>query len=313
MRKSYSIAVHGGCGNIAKGRFTAGEEEAYRERLRESLRAGSRALEQGKSSTEAVARAIEILEDSPLFNAGRGSVFTHQGDHEMDASIMEGRDREAGSISGVSRIRNPIDAAKAVMEFSPHVMLSGRGAESFAELQGLDLEAPSWFDDAQRWEQYRKALREDRQFMDHDAGDRKHGTVGAVAVDRNGHLSAGTSTGGITNKKHGRIGDSPIIGAGTYADDRTCAVSCTGEGEYFLKGVIAHRVSDLMELGARSLEEASTEALQVVSQLGGEGGMIAMDPSGRISMPFSTQGMFRGFAKNDEDPGIEIYREERDM
>jgi beta-aspartyl-peptidase (threonine type) len=227
----------------------------------------------------------------------------------MDASLMEGRYREAGSVAGVSKVRNPIDAARAVLEGSPHVMLSGPGAEEFAQENGVPLTSPSWFHDDTRWEQYLKALREDRSFMDHDADDRKHGTVGAVALDRHGNLVAGTSTGGITNKKHGRIGDSPIIGAGTYADNRTCAVSCTGEGEYFLRSLTAHRISDLMELGTMSLFDASREAIRTLSELGGEGGNIAVDGNGSITMPFSTQGMFRGSASDEQGPDVRIYGE----
>jgi beta-aspartyl-peptidase (threonine type) len=309
MRKTFSIAVHGGCGNIIKGRFEAAEEEAYLEELRESLQVGTHCLAQGKHGIDAICEAIRILEDSPLFNAGRGSVYTHSGTHEMDASLMEGRYREAGSVAGISRVRNPIDTARAVMEGSPHVMLSGSGAEEFAQEQGITLTSPSWFHDATRWEQYLKALREDRSFMDHDADDRKHGTVGAVALDRHGNLVAGTSTGGITNKKHGRIGDSPIIGAGTFADNRTCAVSCTGEGEYFLRSLTAHRISDLMELGTMSLFDASREAIRTLSELGGEGGNIAVDRNGNISMPFSTKGMFRGSASDEQGPDVRIYGE----
>lgn len=309
MKQTYALAIHGGCGNVVRGRFNEEQEQAYLKTLHESLRNGQQILEEGESALQAIESAIRILEDSPLFNAGRGSVFTHLGTHEMDASLMDGNRRRAGAVTGVKRLRNPISAARSIMEHSSHVMLAGAGAEAFAEQQGLEFVTPDWLFDQTRWDQYQKALGENRQFMDHASDDQKYGTVGAVALDRHGNLAAGSSTGGITNKKHGRIGDSPIIGAGTYADNATCAISCTGEGEYFIRDVTAHRVSALMEYAGNNLSEAAANAMKSLEQIGGHGGFIGVDQSGNIVMPFNTQGMFRGSVSEDGKLFVKMYEE----
>lgn len=309
MNGTFSLAVHGGCGNVVRGRFSEEEERAYRNALEESLRAGEELLERGKSSIDAVEVAVKVMEDSPLFNAGRGSVFTHRGEHEMDAAIMDGRTQEAGAVAGVKRLRNPISVARSIMEQSTHVMLAGEGAEAFAREQQLEFATDEWLYDQKRWEQYQKALQEGSQFMDHSSDEDKYGTVGAVALDQQGNLAAATSTGGITNKKQGRIGDSPLIGAGTYAKDATCAVSCTGEGEFFIRHVTAHTLSAWMEQGKLELDEASRKTMHSLKELGGHGGLIAVDPSGQIVTPFNTEGMFRGWTKEGEEVRVEMYGE----
>ncbi len=308
MSSTYALAIHGGCGNVARGRFNAEQEQAYLAALRESLQAGEHLLKQGGSSVDAVELAIRIMEDTPLFNAGRGSVFTHDGKQEMDASVMEGETLKAGSVAGVTQLRHPVSAARAVMDHSTHVMLISAGAEAFARQQNLEFVTSEWLFDQTRWEQYQQALAEDRQFMDHASDDQKYGTVGAVALDQNGNLASGSSTGGITNKKHGRVGDSPIIGAGVYADNRNCAVSCTGEGEYFLRDVTAHRVSALMEYGGHNLKSAASAAMASLQNIGGTGGFIAVDRFGNIEMPFNTEGMFRGYVAEHEDVDVRMYQ-----
>lgn len=307
MKSKYALVVHGGCGNVVRECFSEHQERAHLATLRQSLEAGQRILQQDGSSLDAVESAIRVLEDSPLFNAGRGSVFTHQGTQEMDASIMDGRNRQAGAVTGITKLRNPVSVARAVMEHSTHVLLSGAGAETFAREQGMEFATTDWLFDHMRWQQYRKALSEDRQFMDHASDDQKYGTVGAVALDRHGNLASGSSTGGITNKKHGRVGDSPLIGAGNYADNTTCAVSCTGEGEFFIRDVTAYRVSALMEYANSRIEDASMTVMKSLEDIGGKGGFIAVDHFGRVVMPFNTEGMFRGSVTEDGEMYVRMY------
>jgi L-asparaginase / beta-aspartyl-peptidase len=325
MKKtSYVMVIHGGAGTILKKNMTPETEKAYIEKLEEALKAGYQAIENGKTSLEAVQKAINIMEDSPLFNAGRGSVFTNDEAIEMDASVMEGKNRNAGAIAGVSNIKNPINAAIAVLEKSEHVLLTGRGAEEFAKRNQVELVDPSWLHNPQRLEQLRRIKDTEKMQLDHDNGkgsidpsenefnfdaDKKFGTVGAVALDKEGNLAAGTSTGGMTNKRFGRVGDSPIIGAGTYADNNTCGVSSTGHGEYFIRGLIAYEVAVLMEHRGLSLEEAAHKAIhKKLETLGGKGGIIAMDAQGNVSMPFNTEGMYRGTVDKKGNVEILIYK-----
>lgn len=295
------IAIHGGAGTILKENLTPELEQEYRAKLEEALRSGHTVLTEGGSALDAVVTAIAILEDSPLFNAGKGAVFTSDGHHELDASIMDGATRNSGAVAGVKRIKNPILLARAVMEKSPHVLLAGDGAEAFARDRGFSFVENDYFYTEKRYRDWLKV-------KDAQAKDSKFGTVGAVALDCKGHLAAGTSTGGMTNKQFGRIGDSPIIGAGTYAEDGACAVSATGHGEYFIRGVIAFRVAAKMLIGGVSLEAAADSAIyRDLEKLGGTGGIIALDGAGNVAMPFNTKGMYRGFMKSNSEPEIFIY------
>ena len=317
--ENFAIVIHGGAGTILKDSLSPELDKQYREMLNVSLKAGYDVLAKGGTSMDAVIAAIKVMEDSPLFNAGKGSVFANDGTNSMDASIMNGKDLKAGAVAGVHTIRNPIEGARAVMEKSPHVMLSGDGADKFAKEQGLKIEDPKYFYDEKRWKQFQKAKMQDEIKMDHSShdttgsiqslnGDKKFGTVGCVALDKYGNLAAGTSTGGMTNKKWGRIGDSPIIGAGTYANNKTCGVSCTGHGEYFIRNVVAYDVSALMEYKGMSLEQAANEVvMKKLKEQGGEGGLIGMDTKGNITMPFNTPGMYRGYMKKDGKAWIGIY------
>lgn len=300
-----AIVIHGGAGTIEKSKMTPELERQYRNILAEALKIGYSILEEGGSSLDAVVSTIALLEDSPLFNAGKGSVFTSDGHHELDASIMDGRTLNAGAVASVKRIKNPILLARTVMEKSPHVMLVGQGAESFAKEQGFSFVENDYFYTEKRYEYWQK-------IKEGEAGEaEKHGTVGCVALDRNGNLAAGTSTGGMTNKRFGRVGDSPIIGAGTYADNNSCGVSATGHGEYFIREVVAYQISIKMELGGMSLDEAATSTIQEdLGNLGGTGGVIAMDGKGNISMPFNTAGMYRGYINSAGDMKVLIYKNE---
>ncbi len=309
------LVIHGGAGTIHKSALSDSLKSQYRSTLRQALIAGYAILEKGGTSVEAVKTAINILEDSPLFNAGKGSVFAHDGKNKMDASVMEGNARQAGAVAGVTTIKNPINAAIAVMDHSPHVMLSGKGAELFAEEQGLVLVDPAYFYTKRRADQLKKAFKkEDNKtgsITDPAFNDNKFGTVGAVALDRYGNLAAGTSTGGMTNKRYGRIGDSPIIGAGTYADNRTCGVSCTGHGEYFIRGVVAYDITALMLYKGFKLEKAARKVVQnKLVKMGGRGGVIAMDQKGHIAMEFNTTGMYRGYIEKPGKPVVFIFRDE---
>lgn len=310
---AYVLAIHGGAGVIERGSMTPEREVHYRTTLEEALRAGYDVLQAGGSALDAVTAAIPLLEDSPLFNAGRGAVFTSEGTVELDASIMDGATLNAGAVSTVTNVKNPILLARRVMEASPHVMLVGDGAEAFAEAQGLDLVENEYFHTTPRREALDRARERERgtsgALVVPEDGQMT-GTVGAVARDRAGHLAAATSTGGMTNKRWGRVGDSPIIGAGTYADDATCAVSATGHGEYFIRLAVAHDIAARMRHGGATLHEAADAVIHGrLTDLGGTGGVIAMDRDGRVAMPFNTPGMFRGTIDADGNVTVEIYRD----
>lgn len=317
-----TLVIHGGAGTITRAIMTDEKERAYREALNAALEAGQAVLASGGSSVDTVVAAVQAMEDCPLFNAGKGSAFTSEGRNELDASVMDGSTLMAGGVAGVTRIKNPIIAAKAVMTQSGHVLLGGAGAEAFAADQGLELVDPSYFHTPERWQQLERArLRangaSERQrtstlaAVEPDALDAptKYGTVGAVALDVHGNLAAATSTGGLANKRYGRIGDSPIIGAGTYADNRTAAVSATGTGETFMRAVAAYEVTALMRYRGLSLEQAAEEvATKTVPALGGSGGLIGIDSNGNIAMAFGTEGMYRGVIRGDDAPDVAIYR-----
>jgi beta-aspartyl-peptidase (threonine type) len=311
MEKRFSIAIHGGAGTLLKGQMTPEKEAAYKAVLSTALNCGYDLLENGGTSLEAVELAVKVMEDSPLFNAGKGSVFTHEGTHEMDASIMEGKELKAGSVSLITGIKNPIALAKDVMEKSQHVFLAGEGAMQFAKEQNYNLESPSYFYDELRYQQWQQIKNTEDFQLDHSVKkESKFGTVGAVACDIHGNLAAATSTGGMTNKKWGRVGDSPMIGAGTYANNKTCAVSCTGSGEFFIRAVVAYDVSCLMEYKGMSLEDAASEVIhKKVLEIGGDGGLIAVDALGNIAMPFNTEGMYRGKRTSTSEAVIQIYKD----
>ncbi len=300
-----SIAIHGGAGVITRASMSATDEKAYRAGLEEALDVGYAVLEAGGTSLDAVAAAVRILEDSPLFNAGRGAVFSHEGINELDASIMDGQTLKAGAVAGVRHIRNPIDLARRVMDNSPHVMLTGAGAEDFALEQGMTLTPKSWFQTERRWQQLEKARSGDR----YSAAEIGYfGTVGAVAVDSHGNLAAATSTGGMTNKRWGRVGDSPIIGAGTWADNASCAVSATGSGEYFMRAVVGHEIGALMKYRGLSVRDAAREVVHgTLKTMGGDGGVIAVDREGNIALEFNTEGMFRGARDSQGRREVAIY------
>ncbi len=301
------LVVHGGAGSAASPSLTPDEEAPYREALADALQAGFQRLQNGGSSVDAVEAAIVVLEDGPLFNAGRGSVFTSDGRHELDASIMDGASQRAGAVAGVSVVRNPISAARAVMERSPHVLLAGPGADAFARECGLAIVEPSYFSTDRRRDELEAFLR--REHAGASSGsNRSLGTVGAVALDRNGHLAAGTSTGGITGKRFGRVGDSPIPGAGTFADDARCAVSCTGQGEFFLRFVIAHEIASLVTYQGLTVAEAGHQVIHgTLARAGGQGGAIILDAQGRAAMPFHAQRMYRGAIDENGARRIAIF------
>ncbi len=289
-----AIAVHGGAGTLDRAALTAEKESAYKAALSMSVRRGHGVLAAGGSSLDAVEAAVRVLEDSPLFNAGRGSVFTAEGTHEMDAAVMQGSDLRAGAVAGVQHVKNPVTLARLVMEKSNHVLVSGRGAFEFAYRNKLQLEDDAYFFDQFRYDQWQEVKGSGEVRLDHNAGERKFGTVGAVARDAQGNLAAATSTGGMTNKRWGRIGDSPVIGAGTYASNATCAISCTGNGEAFLRAVAAHDVHALMAYKSLSLQEAVRIVVhEKLPALDGEGGLIAIDRSGNVVLDFNCTGMYR--------------------
>lgn len=318
---AFKLVVHGGAGTILKSNMTPELEKQYRDKLAEALMAGHKILKDGGSSLDAIEATIRILEDSPLFNAGKGAVFTNEGVNELDASIMDGATLKAGAVAGLKRIKNPISLARLVMEKSPHVMMAREGAEAFAKQNGVEMVDPKYFFTEKRWKELQEAKKEEEQKSnpnkntDHKtnpskSGEKKFGTVGAVALDKAGNLGAGTSTGGMTNKRFGRIGDSPIIGAGTYANNRTCAVSSTGHGEYFIRSVVAYDISALMEYAGLSLKEAADKVvMDKLVKLGGEGGVIAIDKDGNIAMPFNSAGMYRGYVDSSGKVVVEIYKE----
>ncbi|MGG1947264.1 isoaspartyl peptidase/L-asparaginase [Trinickia sp. NRRL B-1857] len=326
------LAIHGGAGAMARAQATVEMREAYETALARILQDAGRVLEQGGSALDAVTEAVRLLEECPLFNAGHGAVFTSAGTHELDASIMDGRTLNAGAVANLRTVRNPVLAARAVMERSQHVMFVGEGAEAFARAQGLECVDPSFFSTPLRREQLERVQQTDVQHtaLDHDAAatgavplsfarapqnaapldeDRKLGTVGAVALDAHGNLAAATSTGGMTNKQPGRVGDAPIIGAGCYADNRTCAISTTGSGEMFIRMVVAHDIAARMEYGGASLDEAAHHVVhERLPQIDGRGGLVAVDAQGNVSMPFNTEGMYRGFIRAGQPPVVAIYK-----
>ncbi len=320
QQKKYVIVIHGGAGTILKKNMTPEKEAAYKAALTQALRVGYETLKKGKTSIDAVEAAIHVLEDSPLFNAGKGAVFTHDGRNELDAAIMNGKTLEAGAIAGVTTIRNPISGARAVMEKSEHVMMVGDGADKFAREVGLTIVDPKYFWTKERWDGLQQAIKEDstKAVLDHGSKksmllgtknhDYKFGTVGCVALDNAGNLAAGTSTGGMTNKKYGRVGDAPIIGAGTYCNNATAGISCTGWGEFYIRNVVAKTISDLIEYKGIGVAEASRIVLDKVGKMGGDGGLIALDKKGNVAMPFNTEGMYRGTITADGKIDVQIYK-----
>lgn len=310
--KQYAIAIHGGAGTISKQSMITEKEIAYKKALQEAILAGETILMAGGNSLEAVESAIVSLENNPLFNAGKGAVFTHDGENELDASIMEGKWLKAGAVAGVKGIINPISLAKAVMLESEHVMLAGQGAIDFAKKIKAEMADKDYFYTQMRYDQLLQARETDSIQLDHTENkEKKFGTVGAVALDKLGNLAAGTSTGGMTNKRFGRIGDTPIIGAGTYANNQTCAISCTGHGEFFIRSVVAYDISCLIEYKGLSLKEACHKVvMEKLVQIGGEGGLIALDFNGNIELPFNSEGMYRASKKENENTFIGIYKNE---
>ncbi|HMT08934.1 MAG TPA: isoaspartyl peptidase/L-asparaginase [Pyrinomonadaceae bacterium] len=324
-----ALAIHGGAGTILKSQMTPALEAEYRNGLETALKIGYAILESGGSSLDAVEAAVCSLEDFPLFNAGRGSVFTHEGKQEMDAAIMDGHALKAGAVAFVKNIRNPISLARKVMEQTEHVLLAGEGANQYAEQLGIKTEPDEYFFTEHRWLQLQEALAAGRIQLDHFLNSPPYeggvaaasadgvvlspdtikpiGTVGAVACDKNGFLAAATSTGGMTNKKFGRVGDTPLIGLGNYADE-TVAVSCTGHGEYFMLGVTAFDVAARMKYKGLSLEHAASETITRLTQIKGEGGLIAVDSHGNVTLPFNSEGMYRGCISSSNEQSIEIYR-----
>ncbi|MBK9353738.1 MAG: isoaspartyl peptidase/L-asparaginase [Bacteroidetes bacterium] len=303
----FAIAVHGGAGTILKSSMTSVLESQYLKGLEDALKSGYEILKKGGSSIDAVEAATISLENFPMFNSGKGSVFNHEGKHEMDASIMEGQFLDAGAISGVSGIKNPIALARLVMEKTEHVYLSGEGAINFAKKIGVKIEEEDYFFNEFRYQQWLDIKDSGAVKLDHS--DKKFGTVGAVALDINGNLAAATSTGGMTNKQFGRVGDSSIIGAGTYANNKTCAISCTGHGELFIRSVVAYDISCLMEYKGLSLKEACDIVVHdKLVKIGGEGGLIAIDALGKIELPFNSEGMYRGFVDTQGILKCEIYK-----
>ncbi|MFV8280661.1 isoaspartyl peptidase/L-asparaginase family protein [Christiangramia marina] len=311
--QNFGIVIHGGAGTILKENMSDSLEKAYKDKMEEAIRTGHEILANGGTAVEAVQRTINIMEDSPLFNSAKGAVFTNEGINELDASIMEGKNLNAGAVAGVTNVKNPINLAFEVMENSEHVLLSGKGAEDFAKERGLEIVDPSYFYTENRFKAMERARnREDNEtaFYDPFVKDEKFGTVGCAALDKNGNLAAGTSTGGMSNKKYNRIGDSPIIGAGTYANNATCAISSTGWGEFFIRGVVAYDISAMMEYKGMSLQEAASEVIQKKQPaLGGNGGIIAIDHRGNVAMEFNTEGMYRASMNAKGDLQLGIYKE----
>ena len=318
QKKTYAIAIHGGAGTLVKGMMTPALEKQYKSALKAALDKGYGILEAGGSAIDAVEEAVKLLEDSHLFNAGKGSVFTAEGTHEMDAAIMDGNSLNAGAVSLITGIKNPVTLARDVMDNSEHVFLAGEGAMRFAQERHHTLEDAAYFYDEFRHQQWQEIKDTDHFQLDHSKStgeatrsqkDSKFGTVGAVACDINGHTAAATSTGGMTNKKWGRVGDSPMIGAGNYANDKTCAVSCTGSGEYFIRGVVAYDVAMLIEHKGMSLKAAADEVIHKrILELNGDGGLIAVDAEGHMAMPFNTEGMYRASKSSNGDETIAIYK-----
>lgn len=323
-----TLVIHGGAGTITRQNLTPEKEKAYRQALQQALQAGYAVLQGGGTSLDAVEAAIRLMEDSPLFNAGKGAVFTNEGKNELDAAIMDGKTGKAGAVASVTTIKNPVSAARAVMEQSEHVMMIGPGAEKFAKEKGLQIVDPSYFRTDTRYKQLQKAREAEsatpatppkKSGIRNRLGDgtadlifsegRKFGTVGAVALDQFGNLAAATSTGGMTNKRYGRVGDSPIIGAGTYADNNTCAVSATGHGEFFIRSVVAYDIAALMDYKGLTVQQAAGEVvMKKLADRGGEGGVIALDRNGNMAMPFNSAGMYRGYIKAGGKSEVRIFK-----
>lgn len=317
-QKKYVVVIHGGAGTILKKEMSPELEEQYRAKLKEALTQSYQKIKEGKSSLEAVEAAIVVMEDSPLFNAGKGAVFTSDGRNELDASIMYGKDKSAGAVAGLTVVKNPIKAAIAVMQKSEHVMMIGKGAEQFAKKEGLEIVNPKYFWTKHRWDALQKVKKEELKANQPNAMnnshypnyywvDKKFGTVGCVALDKEGNLSAGTSTGGMTNKKYGRVGDAPIIGAGTYAD-KNVGISGTGWGEFYIRTSAARTVAAKYEYQNKDVKTATQEVMLEIEKLGGDGGMIALDKNGNVAMTFNTEGMYRGTVTEDGEINIEIYK-----
>jgi len=317
----FAIAIHGGAGTIKKERFTPEKEAAYRAKLQESVEAGYAILENGGTSLDALTASINILENSPFFNAGKGAVYTHDETHEMDASIMEGKNRQAGAVAGVKHIENPINLARLVMDESVHVMLSGDGAETFAQSQGIKLVSNNIFDTEHRYKSLQRAKAKMKKAKETNkdyqaahqslAVEYKVGTVGAVALDKYGNIAAGTSTGGMTNKRFGRIGDAPVIGAGTFADNASCAVSATGHGEYFIRYNVAADICARVQYQGKTIEQAGNEVIHdVLKPVGGTGGVIIIDAKGNISLPFNTKGMYRASKAHGQKTYVGIFKDD---
>ena len=326
--KNFTLVVHGGSGTITRSSITPEIESQYRASLDRALKAGQKILAAGGTSVEAVVATIRVFEDDPLFNAGKGAVFTSEGKNELDASIMDGQTGMAGAVAGVVTVKNPIEAARSVMTKSKHVLMTSTGADEFAKAQKLDIVGPDYFFTQHRWDQLQSAKKRQQIELDHDSKsktsmstenegpvqpwevDYKYGTVGAVALDQHGNLAAGTSTGGLTNKLYGRVGDSPLIGAGTYADNQTVAVSCTGTGEFFMRGLVAYDVAARMKYAKANVSDAVDQTIQTELTLKkGRGGLIALDAKGNIKFGFNTEGMYRGYVKNNEAPVTMVYKD----
>lgn len=310
QQQDYALVIHGGAGTILKKNMTPEKEKAYLNKLNDALDAGEAVLINGGSAQDAVCAAIMIMEDSPLFNAGKGAVFTHEGKNELDASFMEGKTMNAGAVGGLTNVKNPILAARAVMEKSEHVLLTSKGAEQFSEEQGLEMVDPKYFYTERRWNSLQRAMKAEKvELSEDEAENKKHGTVGAAALDKNGNLAAGTSTGGMTNKRYNRFGDVPIIGAGTYANNQTCAVSCTGHGEFFIRWAVAHDISAMMEYEGVDLKTAGDAVVnEKLVKVGGSGGAITVDKYGNVAMPFNSTGMYRGYLKANGERAVAIFK-----
>jgi beta-aspartyl-peptidase (threonine type) len=303
-QQKYAIVIHGGAGVMSEEKMGKELQTEYKSKLNEALELGEKMLKEGAVATDVVVHVINILEDSPLFNAGKGAVFTHDEKVELDASIMEGKTLNAGAVAGVRDIKNPINAAREVMQHSEHVFLSGKGASEFAKKQGLEMVPNKYFYTKSRHDSLKQLKKQERERTSKD----NMGTVGCAVLDSQGNICAGTSTGGMTNKKYGRIGDAPVIGAGTYANNKTCAVSCTGHGEYYIRLGFARDISALMEYKNLSVGEACHEEIRKLSELNGTGGVIALDSNGNIAMEFNTSGMFRGYIKSTGEKEIAIFK-----
>lgn len=305
-KKKYAIVIHGGAGVLSKDKISMERRALYTAKLTEALELGELMLKNDAAASDVVVKVINIMENSPLFNAGKGAVFTHEGVNELDASIMEGNTLNAGAVAGVRDIKNPINAAREVMNNSEHVLLSGQGASAFAKQQGLDIVPNTYFFTEKRYQSLQHLLKKERERTQND----NIGTVGCAVLDTHGNLCAGTSTGGMTNKRYGRIGDSPIIGAGTYANNKTCAVSCTGHGEYYLRLGFARDISAMMEYQNRNISDACREEIKKLSKLKGTGGVVGVDAKGNIAMEFNTSGMFRGYIKSNGQRNVAIFENE---